>query len=174
MKYLEVDINFSLDYKNNESSLVEELISKSKLYSIRGFKIRSLSEEDFFIHLCSHLYKEATTLPWIEMNRDMTLYKYLDINFLLYTMSDINIKKLFKRATELGMQEICACVVLWTEELLPGFSDIAVDISKKLLDGKDDLLIKIISPSNKTTYFFTEKSVTNRFFDKFRWKKLRR
>lgn len=174
MKYLEVDINFSLDYKNSKTSLVNELISKSKVYSVGGLKIKSLSEEDFFIHLCGHLYKEATTFPWIEMNRDMTLYKYLDINFWLHSISDTRIKKVFERATELGMQEICACVVLWTEDLLPGFNDLAVKISKRILDGKEELLLKVLSPSDKVTCFFTEKSTVKRFFDQHRGKKIRR
>ena len=43
----------------------------------------TLDDAGFFIHLCAHLYKEATTLPWIEMHRDMTLYKYCDIHMML-------------------------------------------------------------------------------------------
>ena len=49
-----------------------------------GISVNILGDEDFFLHLCAHLYKEATTLPWIEMHRDMTLYKYCDIYIIPY------------------------------------------------------------------------------------------
>jgi len=84
LRYLEVDINFSLDYKNTDDDLVESMLKRIVKEKIRDTTISVLNHYDFFIHLCCHLYKEATTLPWIQMNRDMTLYKYLDIYLLLH------------------------------------------------------------------------------------------
>ena len=77
MRYLEVDINFSLDYKNSATNTLDMMLEKVSKREIRGAEVRTLDESDFFIHLCNHLYKEATTLPWVEMMRDMTLYEQI-------------------------------------------------------------------------------------------------
>lgn len=76
MKYLEVDINFSLDYKNSDDSVINEMMNRRAYRKVKNCCISTLCKEDFFIHLCGHLYKEASTLPWVQMKRDMTLYKY--------------------------------------------------------------------------------------------------
>lgn len=83
MRFLEVDINFSLDYKPGDTGLVCEMINNAVTEEFDDLRVRTLRRDDFFIHLCSHLYKEATTLPWVEMMRDMTAYKYADIYLLL-------------------------------------------------------------------------------------------
>lgn len=174
MKYLEVDINFSVDYKNGDKDTVADMLSKAKRYTIDDISVVTLREEDFFIHLCGHLYKEATTLPWILMKRDMTLYKYLDINLLLHRFSKADIKRIFKRAEELGMSGICACVIVWTEELIPSFNKDALAAAEKALAGKEELLLTVVSPAEKKTYYFEEESAAKRFFDDDRGKRLRR
>ena len=72
------------------------LIKKEKELSIP-----TLNDEDFFIHLCTHLYKEATTLPWVQMRRDMTLYKFSDIYLLMSQFSDSDVRQLFDQAKEM-------------------------------------------------------------------------
>lgn len=88
MQFLEVGINFSLDYKQGGTALLEEMMKNTVIEEKDGFRVRTLRRDDFFIHLCAHLYKEATTLPWVEMRRDMTLYKYCDIYMLLNNASN--------------------------------------------------------------------------------------
>lgn len=89
MQFLEVDINFSLDYKPGNVDLLEEMLNNSIVAKLGEYEVHTLRHEDFFVHLCSHLYKEATTLPWVEMMRDMTLYKYCDMYMLL---NDANLR----------------------------------------------------------------------------------
>lgn len=77
MKYLEVDINFSLDFKPEvDKKMVERLLDHT-ITMKSGLK--TLAHSDFLIHLCVHLFKEATVYNWIEFGRDQGLYKYLDI-----------------------------------------------------------------------------------------------
>ena len=95
MRFLEVDINFSLDYTLGDTASLEEMINNSVIEKLDNFQVRTLRRDDFFVHLCSHLYKEATTLPWIEMKRDMTLYKYCDIYMLLNDASKEEVDFLF-------------------------------------------------------------------------------
>ena len=118
MKFLEVDINFSLDYKNGDEELLSDLLDHAKEVRVNGIDIITLSSEDFFIHLCNHLYKEATTYPWVKMKRDMTLYKYCDIYLLLNKFSEEETQMLVKRIQEMKMEKFVAArrsgrIVFW-------------------------------------------------------------
>ncbi len=170
MKYLEVDINFSLDYKNGDPNILKSMISRAKTITVDGLSIVTLDEPDFFIHLCGHLYKEATTLPWIRTKRDMTLYKYLDISMLLQRFSEKTLSKIFERATEIGMAEQCAAVIIWTEDLLPCGNKAALDRALTCIKGKKALLYTVFSPQEKKTYEYKERDIVKRFFSNDRIK----
>lgn len=160
MRFLEVDINFSLDYKNGETDVLEIMLTDP----VEIGDIMTLNASDFFIHLCCHLYKEATTLPWVEMKRDMTLYKYADIYMLLDGMSDVDISGLFDRAKELELDRICAFTVLQTLELFGLKFGYAESISESVLCDDPDFLHRVIAPSEKKTYVFKTKDISERFF----------
>ena len=164
IKFLEVDLNFSLDYKPGDTSLVEEMLKKSVLREVNGLNLYTLCDEDFFIHLCSHLYKEATTLPWIEMKRDMTMYKYCDIYMLLEDVSEEKTSLLFKRAREIKMEKICAFCILQMAELFDFNNLLVVDLANQILSDDKDFLHTIISPSEHKSYIFSERNICERFF----------
>ena len=171
-KYLEVDINYSLDYKNSDSRLVEEMIARTKPVDLDDHTMKVLSEEDFLIHLCVHLYKEATTYPWVVMQRDMVLYKYEDIRYMLSRMSYGDITKVFKRAEELKLDKECAYAFLQTSELL-GLDVYIVLWSLMALGNDNDILHIVVSPSDKITYRYINEDIQDRFFHNQRKKLLR-
>lgn len=160
MRYLEVDINFSLDYKNGETDILERMLSDSTAIG----NIATLNKLDFFIHLCCHLYKEATTLPWVEMKRDMTLYKYADIYMLLDEMTNQTVSDLFDRARELELEKICAFAILQTSELFESISFTAEETAGDILQSDPDFLHQVISPSEKKPYIYKTKDIAERFF----------
>lgn len=163
--FIEVDINFSVDYKPEQTYVLDEMLSNSVVIEESdGFKIHTLRKDDFFIHLCSHLYKEATTLPWVEMKRDMTLYKYCDIYVLLNEATKKDIDELFIRTKELQMGKICAFAILQTSELFYFKNDYAIKVAKEILEFDEDFIHTVISPKDKKKYVFTEKNISNRFF----------
>lgn len=164
MQFLEVDINFSLDYKPGDTQLVSEMLERASNRVAGGLEIPTLEEGDFFVHLCCHLYKEATTLPWVEMSRDMTLYKYCDIYMLLNDIDEVATARLFERARELKMEKICAFAVLQTAALLDLKNKYASVLAGKILESDPDFLHKVISPLDKKQYIFTEKNILERFF----------
>lgn len=164
MPFLEVDINFSLDYKPGDTVLLKEMMQNTVIEKIQDFSVRTLRKDDFFIHLCSHLYKEATTLPWVEMMRDMTLYKYCDIYMLLNDESKENIDILFNRAKELGMEKICAFAIYHMAELFDFKNTYAVSVAKSTFSDDCDFVHTVMSPKEKKKYIFIEKDITNRFF----------
>lgn len=165
MRYLEVDINFSLDYKNSNTTTIHQMLQRSTDHHISNdVRIRTLGQTDFFIHLCAHLYKEATTLPWIKMNRDLTLYKFCDIYMELCILSNSDIDNVFKRAEEMGVADICACVILWTEQLIPADNTHGIEVAKAQIANKTDLLDMVFDPAEKKQYRYTESNIRKRFF----------
>lgn len=164
IKFLEVDINFSLDYKPGDTDLLDEMMNNTLFVNLEDFRVRTLRSDDFFVHLCSHLYKEATTLPWVEMMRDMTLYKYCDIYMLLNDADKEHIDFLFERAVKLGMEKVCAFAVLQTSELFKLKNLYAVDVSRKALGYDLDFIHRIVSPKDKKELIFAERNILDRFF----------
>ena len=168
MQFLEVDINFSLDYKPGDTQLVRDMLEHTSTRIVDGLDIPTLDEGDFFVHLCSHLYKEATTLPWVEMNRDMTLYKYCDIYMLLNDIDKDQTDYLFERAKKLGMEKVCAFAVLQTAALFDFKNNHAVTVAEETLESDPEFLHTVVSPQERKQYVFKEKDILDRFFDENR------
>lgn len=168
MQFLEVDINFSLDYKPGKIDVLKEFLEYSLVEVLPGYRVRTLRKDDFFVHLCAHLYKEATTLPWVEMMRDMTLYKYCDIYMIIEDAPMEYVDFFFKRATEFRMDKICAFAVLQMSELFDIQNTYAVEIAQGILKNEPDFIHKVISPKEKKEYVYTEKDIANRFFSECR------
>lgn len=164
MPFLEIDINFSLDYKPGDTALLEEMLRNTVTETKSDFCVQTLSAEDFFVHLCSHLYKEATTLPWVEMMRDMTLYKYCDIYMLLNHTNREYVDKLFSRAKELGMEKVCAFAVKQMSELFWLENVYAIKTAERILKHDPDFIHRVISPKERKQYIFTERNIAKRFF----------
>ena len=112
MKFLEIDLNYSLDYQamDKEDTVGCMLQRSEPLIKTTMENLFTLSSEDFIIHLCAHLYKEATTFPWVLGGRDLSLYKFSDL-YLLYEKgifsSAEKIVKLVKRIHYLKQQKAC-------------------------------------------------------------------
>lgn len=162
--YLEVDINFSLDYKNSRDDTVKEMLSRARPQKAGDLTVTTLEPSDFFIHLCSHLYKEATTLPWVEMGRDMSLYKYSDLYLLLSHMGPQEVEQLFSRAKELGLLKVCAFAIVQTLILFDLTNEGARQAAEIVLKDDPDFLHQVFSPKEKKTFVYTEKNIFDRFF----------
>ena len=169
MQYLEVDLNFSLDYKNSDSNSIRKMLERTQTVAVRKTKVRTLCPEDFLLHLCAHLYKEATTIPWIRMKRDMTFYKYSDIYMLMINMGDEEQNKLLATAKENGLEkELAYCLLS-----INSFFDMATDtLTNYIKDRNTDDLNYVVAPTENKLYRYTEKNVIKRFFVKDRTKLL--
>lgn len=71
---IDIDVCFNIDLKIRDN-LVDEMLGRSN--TVNG--ITNLSPCDFMLHLCSHLYKEATNAMWIQLEKDMALIKFCDV-----------------------------------------------------------------------------------------------
>lgn len=167
MRFFEVDINFSLDCKSaggKDLDVLSGMLSDVSVRQEKGISVPTLKETDFFIHLCAHLYKEATSLPWIRMRRDMTLYKYCDIYLLLSEMSDEMLKKVFDRAAELGMEKICAYAVLETAGLFDMNRTAARRMSEGVMEDDPAFCLRVTSLQDRKTLMYRTADVSDRFF----------
>jgi hypothetical protein len=98
------------------------------------------------------------------MNRDLTLYKFCDIYMELCILSYHDIDNVFKHAEELGIADICACVILWTEQLLPANNTYGIEVAKAQLFGREELPDLIFDPAGKKQFRYSEPDIRKRFF----------
>ena len=164
MRFFEVDINFSLDYKGGNEGMLLDMLSNAYTKKEKGISIPTLSDTDFFLHLCAHLHKEATTLPWIEMHRDMTLYKYCDIYLLLLEMTETQLMKVWERAKQLKMENIFAYAILETNALFDMNCTLAQCMASTVFEGAPHFPLTVISPKEKKMYRYQTQNAFDRFF----------
>lgn len=165
IKNLEVDLNFSLDYKNSNDETLKEMLSRTRLVPVETAKIRTLDKNDFILHLCAHLYKEAATVPWIGMKRDMTFYKYADLYLMLGALDEGDSKKLISVADHMNLQkEFAYCLTS-----LDFFFGIENKVLINYLNTIDKTELNIVfAPSEKKEYCYIEQNPKKRFFSKDR------
>ena len=166
--YLEVDINFSLDYKNSDDAVLKEMLSRTQIVTVNSTKVRTLDPCDFLLHLCAHLYKEATTVPWIRMKRDMTFYKYEDIYGLLMDLKEADYNNLMLRAEQYNMKsEVFYCI-----KSIESLFNLPIFVSFQLTGAELNALNEVVAPAEKKMYWYTESNISKRFFEKDRMKLL--
>lgn len=87
LEYCEADINFSIDSVAYQKKDVVSIMLGNRRKLIHDTSY-TLCIWDFFIHLCVHLHKEATVINWVEMGRDLSLYKFCDLYVLVRKWMD--------------------------------------------------------------------------------------
>ena len=127
MEILEVDINFSTDYKaKGIGDLVEKMLNNTEPLEVGDYKsLKTLGKEEFFIYLCCHLFKEATVYNWVKMQRDLSLYKFCDIYlfFFKYFKEPESIEKLIERIKEYGLNKECSFALVNTGKIYPSIEN---------------------------------------------------
>ncbi len=169
MKYLEIDLNFSLDYQaRNVSMRVDSFLDRvvPEIHTEKG-NLFTLSMTDFIIHLCAHLYKEATLYPWVEMGRDLTLYKFADLYLLSARGHFDEHDDLVYRIRELGMEQECYYALCHTATLF-GIQNPALFALLERIKPENTVFMKqIYMPSEQKTFSF-DMDYTDWFFCKNR------
>lgn len=79
------------------------LFQRAEKENIQGINFWRLSNEDFLLHLSSHLYWHTLSLRDIISGRDMRLLSYFDIA-LFISKNKINWEKIFEYAKESGLE----------------------------------------------------------------------
>ncbi len=164
LSYLEVDLNFSLDYKAQSPVVLENMLAHRTLTADGPVPIFTLATADFMLHLCAHLYKEATTYPWIRMKRDMALYKYVDLYYMVSTLSPQERQAVKDRACELGLELPCWYALQSMKELLEPESAALDCILGSLHPGDPSLLHQAVDPEHHQLFCYKEQNLRTRFW----------
>lgn len=155
-KVITIDLNFSVDYKpESENKVVCEFLSNTSYTNVDEAQFLTLDKVDFLIHLCCHLYKEATTYNWVLNNNDMKLYKFCDINFFLKKyLNEEFINKLSKRIIDLDLQKECYYALENTGTIYPSLFEkkIFYNVIESIKPHNTDFMKQIIWPSKKKIY----------------------
>lgn len=95
--------------RTGEPDVLRRLLASKTTAEVNGLQLPVPARADFFVHLCAHLYKEAATLPWVRMKRDMTLYKYADLYLLLSGVSQRRKRTLCTQPRSWALQAARVC-----------------------------------------------------------------
>lgn len=154
---LEIDLNFSVDYKaKGVENIVSNLLNNVQKVQINGLNIQTLSDVDFLIHLCCHLFKEATTYEWLEHRRDLMLYKFSDINVFLHRHGcEEFFYKLQDRTKELNVEKACYYTFINSAVIYPSIKEIVGfdNMLNVIKPESTEYLNQIIYAKTKKTYY---------------------
>jgi len=157
MPWLEVDVNFSLDFKAaQENDAVQRILSRTeKTIVTENGALQTLLRTDFLIHLCTHLYKEATTYFWVNAQRDLSLYKFVDIYLFLELYLDVQYAdELALAINEYDLINECFYTLYYTRELF-GLENALLDkLIEKITPEKLYALRLVFAPKEKKVYQF--------------------
>ena len=105
LKFVTLDFSYDVDLQQNyiaSNGMWESTVSAEML----GHQLECLSPIHFLLHLCVHLFKEATNVQWILAHQDLNLIKFCDIReYILANLTNIAWEQVPKRAKELGCEE---------------------------------------------------------------------
>lgn len=155
-RFICVDINFSLDYKPSQgSNLIGTMLSNRTKIEWGEIQLPTLDIIDFIIHLCMHLYKEATTIDWVIRRKDLNLYKFSDLNVVFHELATEDIyMRLYENIVKYGVEKECYYALFYTGKIYKNL--MSYELYDKLLNKikpKDiKYLRQIIDPQNKKIY----------------------
>ncbi|MDB5054470.1 MAG: putative nucleotidyltransferase [Bacilli bacterium] len=174
---IEIDINFSLDWMaQGTEKAVDDFIQEAEDYQFDGGqKISSLSKEYFLAHLCVHLFKEAAVLTWVGYQRDLGLYKFVDIyGFLTDVNLVVNWSLFIEIITKNNIINESFYALEYTRTFFPILNEDAEFIAmlKKIKPENIAYLEQVVDASNANVIYKWNKDLISRFFDMKRYNAL--
>jgi hypothetical protein len=161
LPFIEVDLNFSIDYlPTGNEQLLNTMLDNTILYeSALKSNIRSLTPEHFLTHLIMHQYKESVVYSMVMRNKDLELYKLLDI-YIFLTNEIIDKGKFIKTVDENNLNKPCIHVLQTVSEL---FNQLSINsLIKELNPGNENFTEAVIDPENKDKKYIWTKNVLER------------
>lgn len=174
IKTIDVDVNFSLDWKANDSDkAVNHFLSERILVPIDDdFSIYSLKEEHLFIQLCIHFYKDSVLVDIIKKRKVLDLYKFVDIYTFIQTYFEkICPQKIFDDSIKYGFDKYVFFTLNYIIKIFPDILDIPT-IKKKIealyqkynYMNADDIMTVIFDQYNPEIRMEDKSSLIDRLF----------
>jgi len=176
LNILSIDVNFSLDETALKTKDAAAVFLQNKIsYCVNEFSNAvSLQIEYFLIHVCQHLFKEASVINWVEWQRDLSLYKFLDI-YCLVENNEIIIdwQRLATIIKESGMEKACYFALYNTQLLFPSLNNHKeyCHVIKQIEPTDKSYMNQVVSFQEKHPLVWKE-NFLNRVFDLKRFNKL--
>lgn len=118
MDRIKVDVNFHFDSK--EHDITEEIIKYGTVeYKGNGFCVEGLEWRTHLLHLCVHYYREATGEIWIKREKNIELYKLVDIENTLRKIDDNQLEYWYETVQQFNLQEVCYYTIYSLNEFFP-------------------------------------------------------
>ncbi|MCL2261927.1 MAG: nucleotidyltransferase family protein [Defluviitaleaceae bacterium] len=115
VKFTGIDFCHSLDLEL-DTAPVETMLTRTIKY--KDDEYRTLNICDFFIHLCCHLYKEATNTMWVYRGSDINLIKFCDVReFILHFMNKETKKEAVDFAIKYNLQKAIYFTIYYLREI---------------------------------------------------------
>lgn len=126
LPFHEMDINFKLG-NDDVKGTAEKMLEDTVLLVNNDHQIRTLALEKFLLFLCIHHYREATMIMKIVNGDDLTLYKFMDIHFVVSQKAqEIDWNYLLEVAKETNRLNDVYYTFYYTELLYPGTFEIEI------------------------------------------------
>ena len=171
MQFAEIDLNFSLHERDEQNGVVSELLTRRVAFNGQKASAYTLDKYDFVLHLCAHLYKEATVMAWVRMNRDLSLYKFLDIYMMLFDWNDEDFKNLLNVTFETYLESDVYYALYVTRELF-GMTSMALDQALEYLElrcpGIELVLHRVKDPTSRQVFRYASTDLMKRLFSPYR------
>jgi Uncharacterised nucleotidyltransferase len=91
LQLVEVDFTFDIRF-NSTKSAAAEFLSHLSFYESLGCEV--LQAEEFLLHLCCHLHKEAKNVLWVEKEADFNLIKFCDVReYVLHSERSLDFER---------------------------------------------------------------------------------
>jgi hypothetical protein len=169
VKTLDIDVNFSLDWKpsaprDNVDYFLDQRIS---IPLDNETLVYSLSHEHMFIHLCSHLYKDAILIDIITKRKVLDLYKFADIYaFIQKYRGTLDMDKLHTDSVKFGFEKHTYYTVKYTSIIFPDLLNIpeVVSILEKIPDFNTNMMNEIFDQYNQNHKMIDNGDLIDRLF----------
>lgn len=150
MAFLELDLNFSLDCKPGDDAVTAAMLACAEETLPGGLK--TLCPADFYLQLCAHLYKEASVISWVNLGRDLALYKFCDLYLMSSRASDRFFEEVEARARICGLEKETYYSLFYTKMLFSiqskGFDALLAAIKP----ADTSYLTQVFDPAQNKTY----------------------
>jgi Uncharacterised nucleotidyltransferase len=91
LQLVEVDFTFDIRFDSTRPT-ADEFLSRLSFHEPLGCEV--LQAEEFLLHLCCHLHKEAKNVLWVEKEADFNLIKFCDVReYVLHSMPSLDFER---------------------------------------------------------------------------------
>lgn len=145
-----------------------ELLARALDTTAFGEPARMLDPVDQIIDLCAQLHVEATTLIYIELGKDLTILKFLDLVELLRLLPEERLKTFVNRVREYGCADSVFYALHHAAEVYP--DDVAPELVTEFEPADPDF-VNVYGVLDEKPHRW-DRSFAARLFDPRRWQSL--